>query len=219
MALLDWNIYKTPSGLSAIIDPGSPVLGSGSLLLKNTGFGGSLNVTSLVALSDSLYTPGLLKGRMRQVVNITSANRTRAGFSFMHSHADISPSTGRAWYEAIALADFSGSQRRWGISRYTNGFFSGTTLFSSGTPVWSFSTTFTMEVEWNYDLADLGGLRITLRVGTATDFSDLAVVYNTIDTSGLITTSLGEGPYVLKWDTFGDTYTVRYDNTSIYTLS
>jgi len=214
MALSNWNVYKSHSNLIVQIDVTSPMVGTGSLQLQKTDSGGQRNFTSLVSTS---YTPGILHGKMRQIVRCNSGNRTRFGFSFCHSHVNITGNSGRNWYEANPYIDSAGSVRSWRIVRVVGGEGIGTvtSLFSGG-PGWSTSTNFTMEVEWHVDVSGLGGTQIILRSGTLTDFSDLTQITTLVDpTPNALITSLGEGPHVTQWDTFGDNYNVRFDNTSV----
>jgi hypothetical protein len=216
MALSDWTVYKSQPGLGVSIEVASPIVDIGSLRVGNAGEGSVLNLTNLAS---TLYAPGLPKGKMRSIFKIDSANRTHVGFSYMQSTGDITPNTGN-WYMATAQAD--AGQRRFRVERVNGGFGVGAVdvvLYAGSHPQWSFSTVFTMQIEWVIDIPGLGGVLHTLSTGTATDFSDLSVIYSAVESSGYLTSTFGEGPMALKWDTFGDTYSALYDNTSVYSIA
>jgi hypothetical protein len=209
MAFSDWTIYKSPTTLRAYLEIVNPITGTGSLYLNNTGNGSVINRTNLIG-SGARYTPGILHGKIRQTFYVTNANRSRIGFSILQNTLDITGGTS-SYYGVFAKADFGGTQRRLEVVRWNTG--AETSLYSSPTPLWEFNTTFTLEVEWE---VQAGQVVITLNQGTAIDYTDLSLVTTVNDTSGSrLTTSVGEGPFLLKWDTFGDAYTAYFDNTEI----
>ena len=216
MALADWTLYQSQPGLTAEITTTTPILDAGSLRLVNIGEASSVNLQNFTSL---LYTPGLLEGRMRQILRIDSAGKTRAGFAFMQSAADISTTDDKDYYQVVAHADATAATRTIRIDRIDGGSVNTTNLFETSSPAWTVGSVFTIEVDWQASVTEIGGTRITVRTGTATDFSDLSEIADLTDPSpDAHTTTLGEGPYILKFDTTGETYEVRYDNTSVFQL-
>ncbi len=212
MSLGNWTQYKSQAGLTIQIDVTTPVIGSGSLFLTNTGFATSQNFSNLLSTS---YTPGITKGRARQIAYVTSGNKARFGFSFMNSVANITGNSGVNWYEAGPYID--GATRKFRIVRVVGSESAGTTVIFDSIATWSLSTVIPFQIEWIADSFNLGGTRLILSVGTLADFSDLVIIYDAIDFNpNALLTSAGEGPMVTHWDTGGDVYAVRFDQTSIF---
>lgn len=216
MALNDWTVNESPGGLSLVINTTTPLVDSGSLRGDNTGFGGSVNYTNL---TEDNYTKGIARGKIRTIMQAEiTGNRWQAGINFVADNLDL---TGGAAGTYIWCAESDAGLRTFKLYEYGNGFGSSATktLHTVSSPAWTAASIFTLEVEWNLDIAGLGGCRIIARHGTATDFSDLVDVYDAVDGSPHVSTATAEGLFIRKYDTLGDNYDVQFDNTSIFTIA
>lgn len=223
MSLNDWTQFV--SGSSTIeTDFDTPILGTGSLRVS------CIDTEKALLLNTTLYTPGLLKGRMRSLFrldDVTGSNTYRYGFTLFQSAADITAS-GSAYLYGIEVEeselsntpffDVCGTRLDEGRTRY----FAGTPFIRvNGT------TVVALEVEWSYEPTLLGGTRFILREGdgTLTDFSNLTTL-TTLElypgaSPTLLTVSSGEGLFVgmgtgVDSSTFLDLHT---DYTTIVSLT
>ena len=109
----------------------------------------------------------------------------------MQQGADLTG--GATAFNVLAAGEQNGGvNREIRLLKYASGMDSSpTVLFAHTLPSFSFDATFSMEIEWSV----IGGtsLNSIVRLGTATDYSDLAEEFNATDGSPVGTTSSGEG--------------------------
>lgn len=216
MGLADWTIYRSHPGLQLFIDTASPLVTFGSFRLLNAGLETSETIANVVS---DLYTPGLPAGIMRTIVDFQSGNKTHFGFTFMQSATDMTNLfTLGTCYECAAVVEDSGTTRVIRLTRYDGDFASATTVFETSNPAFTLGVPFTLQVRWNFDLPSLGGTQVIISTGVMFDYSDLSVIYNSIDPSSPTVTN-GEGLFILKHDVTSESYNVQADRTQIYSVT
>jgi hypothetical protein len=203
--------------LLTVIDGSTVIVGAGSLRISNT------NDMTPAMNGHCVYTgnKGFTRGRLRTLVKLPSGTtRTRAGIYCMASQADLT-SLGSAYYACIQNDSFGGD-RTLQLSKVTAGFDQeppGTTLGSVAHPAFTETATVALELEWVADAAVLGGTRLIVRQGSATDFSDLVDKIDITDVSSPLVTSAGEGLVLVKWGTSGDLAEARFDQTTVVQMA
>jgi hypothetical protein len=203
MSLSDWEVYKSSGSLGVAIDTATPLVGSGSLQMVLSLSTGRCNLRL-----SSAHSRGFLKGKVRTLLQPNSAGTTlKMGLYCMASQADIT--TDGSFYR---LMWYNGAVR---LDKPTSGIDHSPTELTSSAYSLSAGQTIALELEWAYDLAEWGGTRLVGRVGSATDFSDLAEVIAYTDTSTPLSTSVGEG--LFSYTTSG-AKTVLGDETTIFEL-
>ena len=216
MAFGDWDFYDNPAAINAALDITDPIVGAGSLALGNSSAAynsGGGNITL-----DAGFTNGLEKGRIRTLVSprhqwqsstSTFINVKFAGIYCMADVVDISNGFGNDFYAAgITKARDTANSVRLIIGKQVGG---NTANFAVGTDgsalqadlLVDTDALFTMneddilpiQFEWNLDIAQLGGIRLTLSAGNVndTDFTNLATVYDLVDSSSPLISTAGEG--------------------------
>ncbi len=223
MSLSDWTQFV--SGSPTIETSFStPILDAGSLHIS------CLNAEKVLLLNTTVYTPGLLKGRMQslfRVEDVTGADTYRYGFTLFQSAADIT-SSGSTYLCGIEVEQSTLLNTPFFDVCETN-LDEGRTRYFTGTPFTRIegTTIVALEVEWVYEPIVLGGTRFIFRKGhgTLTDFSNLATIATLELYPGapvdLLTSSFGEGLFV-GMGTGGDSLTfldLTIDRTTIVSLT
>ena len=219
MALSNWTVAKSDTELSASLDLVTPIVGGGSLSLKNNAAPGTDD--GIMMTPASPVASGFTRGKIRTLCRIdTSATASGQGLGifFMADQADLTLGAGSCYALVWRTATTNGAISQLHIANYTAGFDDPTsyTLASESFAQVVAGTVLAMEVEWNLDVIGLGGLRIIARRGSLTDeltdFSDMTEVVTHLDASPLLT-SVGEGIFMIN-NASGD-MDVSFDQTKI----
>jgi hypothetical protein len=213
MSLADWD--KFGSTYTVSIDNATPLVGSGSLFID---FSGSSNSSrgNLLPKDPGSLSGKLIRGKIRALFQYTVlASNNGPGLFCLASQRDLS-STGSCYFISFKRDQIN----RLTLYKSNN---VGTTIEEIGglTPLafavlsTSANTTYSLELEWYVDIPNLSGTQLKVRVGSATDFSDLALVMSTIDVSSPLTTTVGEG---ISLSGSGGSNDYRADKTTLISL-
>lgn len=222
MSLAEWTINKSdPSTIEVGVSTIAPVLGTGSLRLKDTS-------TTNMNMYSTLYGAGLTRGRMRMLLRIdaqTGAGVYHTGFYFQTTSQNLASGT-PTFYSAHIVLTSSVSTRRYALGYYTGGIAGSETLFYLSSPISAMTngvSILPLEVEWQYE-SELDGVRMVLRGSltgsdTATNFSNLSDLSTVVVANPLymLATSSGEGVYYSGGASPGGSE-IEYDQVSIFSL-
>lgn len=225
MAFTDWDQY-TSGTFTINHNTSSIVVGTGSIEIASSS--GNDVVASVVASDSSGMTKGLIDGKFRTILHYVGSTGSGAqgnniGISVMHSADDITTSGScysLIWHfsDNLAIEDLR-------LAKHTAGLTSTsiTTLDQNDSFGKVSGNTWTFELEWIASKqTELGGTLLTARVGTATDFSDLAVEFQYVDLTGdsPLTTSAAEGLFHRYGSsTTAFQRTMYFDQTTLFSLS
>lgn len=206
-----FTFFKQDAGMTVAIDPIGPILGSGSLLLGPNGTAGR-RINGIRANTPNSFTSGRARLLLEPVVIGTTE---QIGFAFQLSQADLTGGSGLAY--AFLLVHSVSSTWLPRIYKMTAGVATSTLLATGTSRTVPINTTLAVEVQWILDIPNLGGIQITIKLGTATDYSDLVLdaALNILITSSVLTTSVGEGPCL---NTNAGTGSYRYDHFEVIPL-
>lgn len=193
----------SPGGVNVQLDVINPIVGSGSLSMHPQG--GSAEGAHLY-LGGS-FSKGFTKGQIRTLVNSSAPQTIRSGFGiyFMQNQLDMVNNASSTYAFFWCNVDQGAGASNFNLQKIT-----ATTadLFDPrpiSTHILSGSNTFNqtlalnqvlpMQVQWNLDQAQLGGIRITCSLGNPGDlnFNNLSTIYDLVDTVSPFTTSVAEG--------------------------
>lgn len=196
MALSDWqqNFLAFPGNMIIVYEVLTPLVGTGSAKFSYTNTSvGHIDLSAKVgAIPGETYA--LSHGRIRTLVKPHfNAGNFFQGIYFMASQSYIASSTG-AYYAVNVNGAALNFQVRKQTSGGMSGFNTSSTLGSGG--AWVAGNTYGLEVEWHQDIPNLNGVFITVKVGSALNFSDLTTIITLLDTSTPLSTTLGEGLFV-----------------------
>lgn len=217
MAITDWDIFSNSpdalvtlktnanvvySGVSnQITSP--PIRGASSLLTFN---GAGDAGTKIQIQPKPAFSSGQLKGKLRTLVHVipTAGGVKEAGLYCLSGQTNLI-TTGNCYlaYFTTALNNFNFIIAKSGNG--IEGFGSAMALATSPTMQWAEGTTFALEFVWD---ATGTSAVLVLRLGSATDFSDLTNLLSYEDTTSPFLTSSGEGlfhsdvssPMQVLWD-------------------
>lgn len=240
MAFGDWDFYLIGNN-TASLEVTNPIVGSGSLATGKPSADATLGAVNCHL--DSGFTVGLEKGRIRTIfqpafdTTLTSVyNSYIGGMYFMSDADDLTTGTPDFYVACLTKAYNTADEWRPIIGKRTGGTLQGAGFGYNGgstgdvfvdtasTITLVEDNTISLQIEWNLDIAALGGLRITMSVGNPgdTDFGNLAVVYDFVDATpftvatseGLATQSRTSSPG-FYWEM--DEY-MAYDQTGVFQL-
>lgn len=222
MAFSDWDTF-TSGTFTIVHDTGTKVVGIGSIGFESSTGNGV--VGSAVVSDSSGLTKGALDGKIRAVMHYIGATGSGtatnfAGLSCMHSAADIT-SVGSC-YSLIWFFRDDDVVEDLRLVKHTNGIDSTSfTTLDSTSFTKSSGDTWTFELEWISSLsATIGGTLLRGRIGTATDFSDLADTFEYVDTDSALTTSAAEGMFHrYQSSTTSFARDLYFDQTTLFTLA
>jgi hypothetical protein len=210
------------------IDTTTPSVGSGTLEIVTTS---SVIVSGWNAYLDTPFSKGFTKGRIRTLLGTGNSGafpinnfNMNAGIIFMQSQLNLSEA-GNCYcfgWGSTNTAAWRFSLFRLGVNQGLDQLDDGEVVFYQATfPNPSVDDFYPIEVEWNLDEEELGGVRLTGRIGTlnSTDFGTLSDVVDTVDGNDYLTTSVAEGIYFRKGDTDGTGRIWRWDETTIWELT
>ena len=204
-----FTIYKHDAGMTAAIDLVTPLLGSGSLLLGPNGTAGR-RINMVRTTTPNSFT----SGRARFLLGTTVVGSLDAfGFVFQLSQADLTGASGQAYAYYVEQAACSSWQPK--LAKITAGLATRTVLASGTT--YTATTARAVEVQWLLDIPNLGGMQLTVKLGTALDYSDLVLdsALNILVSTSVLTTSVGEGPMLAASGSAGS---YRYDHFEVVPL-
>ena len=224
MAIADWFISKNDPGVATALEIGAPIDGTGSLRMADAGSPAIVN-NSHVRLMAGPPSSQFLKGKVRTLMQPLDFTDAASSVSFfgcigMMSQADVWAAGGQGYF----AGRWGGASPSWWIARVDNGITmaSDFTMLASGdtTNLPSVGTVVPIEFEWIYDPLEFNGVRLIFRVGTLTDFSDLADIYTVIDSSPTaLNSTIGEGLFMSDVRTaLGPDVEVLFDKTTNFEL-
>lgn len=236
MAFADWdtNTITSAGTVGAVHDLGSNVVGTGALEYQSTA-----NFQDFAVGTQPNNTHawrGMTSGRIRSLVQVGQWTQQPQfygswgfGFYYMANNLDIANNGADYYFAGLVRVRLSATTLTPTIGRPVGGNKplhnlvwhtqspTDAIVQDAGENITvALDDIIPMEIEWYLDQAVLGGMRHTFRLGNIndTDFSNLAVVYDFIDTSP-ITSSTIEGMFIQKSDTqfVPSTYDLRWDQT------
>lgn len=213
MALADWDFFLS-SGSQAVIETVTPAppVGNGWLRLAIPING------EAAAAPKAIYAQGVTQGKRRTLLYIAGASPS-VGLYCMQSQRNMLQGGGGDAYALVFQIQSTVSKLF--LTKITNGgVVGGTVLATAPDSLWTQGTVFAAELEWQLDLAELGGVRLTARLGTALDFSNLAPVAaltNRVDITSPLTATVTEGFYAQRSTGFGGD--ILLDQTELWDIS
>jgi len=214
LSLSQWN--QNVSGfMTAAIDITSPIVGASSLALISTA---STQIGYLTPTGASGLTKGVEQGRLRTLTKAAASVANGYGFGLVcMGSADTIGTVNGAFYRFELFSSGSYGLVR-GNNNTLNAGTPGTSLASAATAVVQ-NVTYGIQIEWIADDVNFGGVYISLKKGTAIDFSDLVLLVQLVDaSSSKLLISNSEGPY-LRGYTSVTGAKVLYDNTELFLLA
>ena len=226
MAIADWIIEKSDPAMTANLEIGSPIDGTGSLHLSQTAIAATVGVSTehLRVLAGPPQSQ-FIKGKIRTLIkpiNFTDA-ATSASFFGIHSmmnQAQVFALNGKAY----CAGRWGGVSPSWRISRVDNaitGTASFTTLATGSIlNLPAIGDVRAIEFEWIFDPLEFNGVRLTFSAAPDDNFNNLGVIYQVVDTSANhLTTTVGEGLFMAALHSVpGPVLEVLYDKTANFEL-
>ena len=177
MAFSDW-VFEQTSNATANLTASSPLSGSSSLELSLNA--NATNRGQAGYVIDSGVPLGMSKGKIRTLIQKVSGNDVEefaSGIFCLAEATDFGSNGSTEAYVAIMDTEFQGVQLRYtSITNSTSGLL--TKVDSLG---FTNGVTKALELEWDNNPTEIGGIHFIVRVGSMTDFSDLTEVINFVD--------------------------------------
>lgn len=240
MAFGDWDFFNDGQGTQAL-DLSDPLVGNGSLRFQNGSTSNSDHHMTAM-LKAASFTLGITKGRIRSLIqiekgghaSIPNSDRLHFGVGCMRNltGVEMSATGGGQLYIGGLAKNFVADEWEFGISRLTLGIPTSldmiggggtgqTVVASGGTITLTDQDILPIQLEWILDIAQLGGIRLTLSRGNVNDlnFANLATVLDVVD-PGALTTANAEGIWC-NWGSgigSGSSAGYRWDETSVFEL-
>lgn len=228
MALGDWTTYPA-TNFQYTLNVTTPLVGNASLRLVDTASTGTKAANMHLG---GTFSKGFLKGRIRTIIRnqatvLTTSSTQRAfGIAFMQSSLDMR-TVGNgymAWWGLYSVSQVAG-QLSMGIAKYnTNVGFRNLPVHLAATTPFAVSPGdhYPFQVEWVYDLINIGGTRITVSRGTLNtlDYNSLVPVsgLDIIDSASPLATSVAEGLAYTQSNTVNGGMEFNWDETTIFEL-
>lgn len=223
MAIADWFISKSQASIAVHLEIGAPIDGTGSLRMANDGL--NAEDVSHVRLMAPNPASQFLKGKVRTLLQPIAFTDAAGSESFMGcigmmNQANAWDTSGVAYY----AGRWGGLTPSWWIARGAGPLNTAAdfTMLASGdvTNLPGLGVVKAMEFEWVYDPLEFNGVRLILRVGAMSDFSDLAQIYSVVDTGpSSLTTTVGEGLFTASVPaSAGPVVECLYDKTTVFEL-
>lgn len=192
MALSDWTIFKSDPLIKVTIDYRAPIAGGGSLLLADNAVTGNPQAVLVRTLAQE---KGILHAKIRTLVRLAALDGAGVGIVFMLNQEDISTDQGQFYGAFIGETRVDGTSELV-LAKFIHGLQNAPTTIlyhAAYAPVGVCA----LEVEWDSDLATLGGTRVIIRRSDPTVdtvvFNTLITVYDAIDTATPIVVTAAEG--------------------------
>jgi len=210
-----WDTY-TNGTVTVALDTITKIIGTSSLAL-------SVNHTQAQANLVPTLTGGLpqpaLRGKIRNVIRVLSLGGGRIfGLAAVQSARNITTS-GSAY-----LAYLNGTHLT--LGKITAGLSGTITILGDATFDLVTNLNYVLELEWNVDNAQLGGVDLTAKVRSITDLQSnqseftnmlLTTSIHKIDKTAPLLTTLGQG-LIFVTPAFPSTVDVRYDSTILFAV-
>lgn len=239
MALSDWTQTSSGPAGTVSIDVATPIVGSGSLLYAHAA-GSATRAGHTWVLTSPPFSTGFTKGRIRSLIRWVDGGQIaidgrdwQAGIICMMSAADVTVDGGGEGCYTWAIGsghNVATNQMEVCLYKHTDGLAGATATHTTiheentlGAHPPSADDFWPVELEWQADLAGLGGTRLIGRMGTknSTDFGTLTDLIDHIDTSSPHLTSVGEGVAYFKGHSAGGQtppFSWAFDQTSVFEL-
>ena len=226
MAIADWIIEKSDPAMTANLEIGAPIDGTGSLHLSQLAIAPTVGVsTAHLRVLAGPPQSQFLKGKIRTLIKPINFTDTATSSSFFGIHAmmnqgQVFAAGGKAYF----AGRWGGMTPSWRMSRVDNGI-NGTISFThlsqgSVLNLPGLNDIRAIEFEWIFDPLEFSGVRLTLSVAPDSNFNNLATIYQVVDTTpNHLTTSVGEGLFLSALhSTPGAVLEVLYDKTANFEL-
>lgn len=209
-----WNKNVSTTSATGSLDLVTPIAGVASVSLDSIA---STQAVYVTPSGTSGLVKGIEKGKLRSLVNMKTGTGNGCGFGFVIvASAETIVTTAGAYYRYELFSSGSYSLARSNSSILTTGS-PGTTLNSGSTTIVQ-NTTYSMEIEWIVDSVNLGGNHLTIRKGTAIDFSNMVLLSQFLDLGAqILTAGNSEGIYLRGYTSVGPVK-VLFDSTQLYEL-
>jgi hypothetical protein len=201
--------------MTVAIDNTTPITGISSLTLTSLV---STQVGYLTPTGVSGLTKGVEQGRLRTLVKPRSSVGNGYGFGLVCvGSADTLGTVNGNFYRFEFFSTGS-----YGLVRANGGMLSagspGTVLATASTTI-TINTVYGMQIEWIADNTNFGGVYLSIKKGTATNFSDLALLTHLTDASASqLITSASEGVYLRGFTSVSEAK-VSFDQTELFLLA
>lgn len=226
MAIADWFIAKSDAGMDVHLEIGVPIDGTGSLRIAQDAIAATVGVANAhLRLMAGPPASQYLKGKVRTLMQPKQFTDSATSVSFfgvhgMQNQANIFDVGGKAYF----AGRWGGTSPSWWIARVDNGI----TGAGDFVPLMTGNTTNlpgiddvrAIEFEWVYDPLEFNGVRLTFSVAPDDNFSNLAQVYQVVDSSAnALDSTVGEGVFFSALHSAaGPVVEVLYDKTTIFEL-
>jgi hypothetical protein len=199
MALGDWeNFFTSGHTYGFSLELAGPIQGNGSL---NFFHANPAAVTAAHLQRKSTFPRGHTKGSIRTLVKVVAfvgGTYTGPGIQAMQSQLNMANSTGSSYFAYLGTGA-AGGLWAFRVGKYVAGLnaVSGPQEFVAQGPTFGMvlSSFWPMEFEWVLDQENLGGIRLTTRLGTinTTSYTSLTTVSDLVHAVNPLTTSTAEG--------------------------
>jgi hypothetical protein len=225
MLQTDWIVEKSNPSIITDIETVSPISGLGSLRISQSPIAATVGIShTYLRVNAGPPQSKFLKGKIRTLIQPTQFTDTATSESFFGIYSMTNSTrpfeTGGKTYCAGRLGGISPS---WVIARVNNGYASvgDFTILSQGSVVNlpAINDIRSLEFEWIYDPILFQGVRLTLRASTTTNFSNMVIISQVIDTVGFLSSTMGEGLFLSTLHTTpGPIVSALFDRTLHFEL-
>lgn len=223
----DWTRYTT-SGYIITLDLTTPLVQSSSLKMRDDASNSGAAHLHLNDSFDRGFTRGSIKTIIRLDSPVTTGGTSAIGGGIVCMQSQLDIRTSGAAYIFNWGRPSSGSTPASGNFRFSiDKMFSGLALSGSNVslaqtadiPVVA-GAFYPIEIEWDFDNDAYGGVRLRANRGTlnSIDFNTLSPLFDVIDSSSPLTTSLAEGLYIYESSNSAGRINVSCDETIIAEL-
>ena len=218
MSLSQFDGFSSQLDGQFILNVISPMVGTGSLRLNlPTGGTGNIAPDSAGPLTHGL-TLARYETLARAQVSGIATSAGKFGIIFMQSAHNVTTGTPDFYFFGIENTGVNFSLGNYVLYKTTTGW-SGISLVTSTVaisgPVFGIVQSF--RVDFITDVPNLGGVWIKCYAGTV-DFSSMTNIFNVIDFTSPLTTTVNEGLAVDAAST-GSTLECQFDQTSLYEIT
>jgi len=186
----NWNTFKSNVGMLVSLDPSiNRIKGTASLRMNRNGTTGQYaNITRNTPPTG--FTTGMARCLFRSP---NHTNGDRWGFLFQQSQENMTGASGQAY--AISLHSNGPPNAIIRLDKITAGLGTFTTLVNSAISI-ATNVALAMRVSWTLAPGLAGSIQIIVEYGTDITFATMAVAISTVSSTGVLTTSVAEGPYI-----------------------
>jgi hypothetical protein len=227
MAIADWFIAKSDAGMDVHLEIGGPIDGTGSLRITQEAISASTAVATahlrpVAGSPQSQFTKGKIRTLIKPVSFAdTGTTVSFAGIIAMMNQANVFDPGGAAY----VAGRWGGASPSWFISKVAGSGITGGGSFVhlatgniAGLP--GIGDVRAIEFEWIVDPLEFNGVRLTFKASPDSSFTNLAPIYQVVDTSAFLSSTVGEGLFMssLHSAPVGQDDEFLYDNTTIFEL-